>query len=114
MMNTMIATSAIVDPLSRRDATSRPVGMFTTDSGSLMGSSAPSMIPVRPAPTTEAQLNPGEVIWWWDSQKGGLQPENVSVQGSPYGCPITNSQTGTDNNANVVFQYITSSVPAPS
>jgi prepilin-type N-terminal cleavage/methylation domain-containing protein len=45
------------------------------------------------APPTETALS-ATVIWWYDSQSGGLQPRNIPITAN-YGCPGTNPTTST-------------------
>lgn len=47
-----------------------------------------------PPPASQAALGPANIVWWYDSQSGGLQPAGAALSPTSYGCPGTNSATG--------------------
>jgi type IV pilus assembly protein PilA len=52
-----------------------------------------------PLPTTQAALAgmASSILWWYDSQAGGLQPRSIPIGLTPpysLGCPSTNASSG--------------------
>lgn len=49
-----------------------------------------------PLPATQSGLSgiAPSIVWWYDSAAGGLQPQDINVNGANLGCPATNSASG--------------------
>jgi type IV pilus assembly protein PilA len=47
-----------------------------------------------PPPSSQLGLGQANVVWWYDSQSGGLQPADATLSPTSYGCPGTNTASG--------------------